>query len=172
MLAFAGQRSRRSSRLNGQRLVTDPCRLIARTKPTAAQTELYELAIWLLPKHSGHPDDRSQEWSNGRTCPIVPPQHHHRKQPPAGKRRLAGSRAGLRSQSARRSPRHHRPRCPSTALSTPAWSDPVGVERPSGSSCACRSMSPSCVASSAYRRRTDRGRRPTPSARRSSRTDG
>lgn len=34
----------------------------------------------------------------------------------------------------------------------------------------CISMSPSCVASSACRRRTDRGRRPRPNVRRSSRT--
>lgn len=112
------------------------------------------------------------KWAADSIWPIVPSQHHHRKQPPAGKRRLAGSRAGFRSQSAQRSPGHHRPRCPSTAPSTRAWSDPVGVERPSGSSCACRSMSPSSSASSAYRRPKDPGLRPPPSARRSSRTDG
>jgi len=48
--------------------------------------------------------------------------------------------------------------------------DPDLLERPASSWCACRSASPSYAASNAYRRRTDRGRRPPPSARRSWRT--
>ena len=106
----------------------------------------------------------------GRSWPIVPSQHHHGKQPPAGKSCLAGSRSGFRSQSARRSPRRHRPRFPGTAQSIRVWSDRAGAERPAGSSCVCRSMSPSSSAWSAYRRRKDRGRRPPPSPRRSWRT--
>lgn len=90
--------------------------------------------------------------------------------------RLASKGGGMAflsdTRSARRSPRHHRPRCPSTAPSTLAWSDPAGAAPPAGSSCACRSRSPSSSAWSAYRRRKDPGQRLPPSARRSSRTDG
>ncbi len=82
----------------------------------------------------------------GGSWPIVPSQHHHGKQPPAGESCLAGSRSGFRSQSARRSPRRHRPRCPGTAPSIRVWSDRAGAERPAGSSCVCRSMSPSSSA--------------------------
>src|SRR5574337_287493 len=45
--------------------------------------------------------------------------------------RLAASGFSIvRSRSARRSPRHHRPRCRGSGLSTQAWHGPVGVERP------------------------------------------